>query len=724
MKRFKKRYIISGAVVLLFVLVLFFLSPITKNYLVKNSETLIGRKMDIAGLHFNYLNMTVKASSVVLYEADKTSHFVAFRELFVDFAPWKLFKNEYSFSKISIDSLQANIVQTDSGFNFNDLIPAEDSAVAPTDTTAADLKFSIHNISLTRGNLKYTDQPLNNEVEIRNLNLELPLIAWNRNQSDMGAKFNIGEQGTVEVAAMVDNQKNSYEVNVKTNGVSIQPIAVYLKDYADIGTLDGLLTSEIKIGGDMVDFMNVTVSGVAKVNDLRVSDSRLEEIAAAGEIRANIKEISLKTYHFGFTGITLDQPRVSVVRDKEKTNLERFLLPYFATDSTENPAEIVVSDESGVTEQPETSYEIDTLQINGGQVSLADNTLSRASVTTVSDLNMTLLGLTANAGRVPVSFSAHINESGIFSGKTVFSMTEPKNFEFDGEIKQLDLVRFSPYSEFYITSPVTQGWFNYGIKVKMDTRRLESQNNIKIRELEFGKKTSDKAVLKVPLRLGLYIIKDINDNITIDMPVTGSTSDPQFKPGKLIWKTFTNLMIKTAASPLNALAGLAGTNPEKLEYLPFAFAQDSLDQSQISTLTSLAGILNKKTELAVVMIQRTDETAEKNELAVKIVKEKYQAEKQQAAFPGNNDEGFLEYLRQQVPEMDSMGIERACLQLTTPEGVENEFKTLLARRNQLVRQFFLEQGLPEESVHVSTADFKTLPLELRRPEYKVEVLMK
>jgi hypothetical protein len=74
--------------------------------------------------------------------------------------------------------------------------------------------------------------------------------------------------------------------------------------------------------------------------------------------------------------------------------------------------------------------------------------------------------------------------------------------------------------------------------------------------------------------------------------------------------------------------------------------------------------------------------------------------------------------------MDSMGIERACLQLVTPAGVENEFKKLLARRNQLVRDFFLEQGLPEESVQVTTADFKTLPQELRRPEYKVEVLMK
>jgi len=711
MKRVKKRYIFSGIFILIIALVLFFLSSIVKNWIVKNSEELIGRKVEISELHFNYLKMSVKAIGVTVYETNKTDRFVSFHELFADFSPWKLLNHEYSLSEFRVDSLDANIIQTNTGFNFDDLITDNDSSsVAKQDTT--NLKFSLYNVNITNGIIKYEDKTLKNKVELKNLNLSLPLIAWDQNQSDMGAKFNIGEQGTVEVAAEVNSQTHHYVFNVKTTDVSIQPVMPYLKDYADISSLDGLLTSEIQINGDMADLMNIVINGKGKLDNISVKDGHSEEIFKAEEVRGRIKELNLKTFHFGFTGVELDQPVVAAVLDKDMINLERFALPYLKSDTTQISSE-----------EPETTYAIDTLIVKKGEILFTDNTLNRPFYSTVNDLNLTMYNLSDSSDHIPVIFSATLNDEGTIKGNTVFSMSEPMNFEFDGQLKKLNLINFSPYSEYYIASPITQGRFNYDLQIKMTPKWLKNENKIKIGKLEFGKRTADKPKYKVPLRLGLYILKDINDNIEIDLPVSGSTSDPHFKLGKLIWKTFTNLIIKTAASPFKALSGLAGKDPEKLEYLKFALTQDSLDQTQRSALSSLAKIMSKKPELMITMSQRTDEESEKAQLAVQLGKKKYE-EARQKGMTQNSDTTFEAYLRQQVPEADSLGVEKACLRLITPGNVEQQFKSLLNHRNELVRNFFASQGLPEGTVQVSTSDLKTLPQELRRPEFKVEILLK
>lgn len=54
MAKFKKRHYFIGVFILIISAVLFFLSTFTKNYLVRNSEKLIGRKLEISEIHFNY----------------------------------------------------------------------------------------------------------------------------------------------------------------------------------------------------------------------------------------------------------------------------------------------------------------------------------------------------------------------------------------------------------------------------------------------------------------------------------------------------------------------------------------------------------------------------------------------------------------------------------------------------------------------------------------------
>jgi hypothetical protein len=727
MARIKKRYFILGILTFLILTVLFFLSTITKDYLVKNSEKLIGRKIEIGELHFNYAKVAVQVKNFTLFEDNQTDQFLSFSEFYINLNPWTLFSNEYSVSEIRLVNPRIQVIQDGEKFNFDSLIPKEDSLEVKDTTQNETLKFTVRNIQLINGEVKYNDLQKKNLLEMKNMNLNLPLIAWNNDQSNMGVDFRMGENGNVNIQATVDNLNKKYRIDLKIQDIDMKPVRSYLTDYFDVQSLNGLLTSNLKIVGYMNEVTNISITGTGSLANLSVTDGRNEEILSAPKVLVGINDLNLKTFHFGFGKIELEQPKLLVIRDKKAMNIMQFFGPYFRNDSIATASGAVQENGTPVT------YSIDTIKINNGLISIADNTLNRPFRYELNDLNMTMTGLTESADKIPVDFFTKLNNKGELSGRTVWSMVDLMNLELDAKMKRLDLLSFSPYSEYYIASPITQGWFNYDLGLKISSTKLSNTNVVKVDELEFGKRTKDTTAMKVPVRLALYLMKDANDRIAFDLPVSGNPSDPEFKLGKLIWKTLANLMIKTAASPFRALSSLAGTNPESLEKLPFSLAQDTLDQAQRDVLTKLATIMKKKPELVLELSQSTDPDKEKARIAIELTKAEFAARqlsgqdstKVTVSKIKDDDPKLLSFIRETVPAVDSLGIESACLKRMDSGRIETRFQEILTQRNKLVTNYLvMDQGIPAESVQVETADLKNLPEELKVPQFKIEVSIK
>lgn len=715
----KKRYLILGSLALVLAILLFFLSTLVKSYINKKGPELLGRKMALSELHFNYWNLAVKANGFAVFEKNDVDTFAGFKELKVDFSPWHLFQREYSFSEISLVDPMVNIEQYADSYNFTDLVPDFDTtAVREVDTTNV-VKFSLHNIKLTGGEIHLYDQTVENRVNITNLNFDLPLIAWDNQKSNVGAGFNLGDQGTVQIDASMDNVAGLYEVDFKTTDVEINPVSNYLTDYFDAESLNGLLSSSIRINGSVEDLMNVQITGEGSLKNVSVVDGQGETILTAPEARVRIAGMDLQKFDFNFNAIEIDEPHLLVTREKDRTNMENFFAPLMEEDTTEA---VEITFEKG--EEVEASYTIDTIKVNNARLSFIDNTLLRPCHIELSDLQVEMNNMADTATQIPIRFSSNINKAGMVEGTTTINMDDPYDFSLDCHLKRMDLVSFSPYTEYYIASPFTQGWFSYDLLVEMGDGQLTNQNDILVEELEFGNRTSNKPEIKVPIRLALYVMKDGNDNIEIHLPVSGSTDDPEFRLSKIIWGAVLNVLGKAATSPFKALAGLVSADPEKLEYVKLNYVQDTLEVSQQQQLDNLVKILKKKPDLRVSMIQRTNAELEKLKLGVLLAKKQFMADKKESEMPADEDSRFVRFLSSEVPGADTLELEAACAQLVPASDLNMAFTDLLNRRNEKVSQYFATHEIPAENIHVSTADLRNLPEEIRRPEYKVEVSVK
>ncbi len=96
---------------------------------------------------------------------------------------------------------------------------------------------------------------------------------------------------------------------------------------------------------------------------------------------------------------------------------------------------------------------------------------------------------------------------------------------------------------------------------------------------------SDDAV-RLPLKLAVALLKDRNGVIDIDLPMTGSLDDPQFRMGPLIWKAFVGLLTKAATAPFALLGSLFGGG-EEMNLIEFDAGTSALDAAAQERLASI-----------------------------------------------------------------------------------------------------------------------------------------
>jgi hypothetical protein len=154
----------------------------------------------------------------------------------------------------------------------------------------------------------------------------------------------------------------------------------------------------------------------------------------------------------------------------------------------------------------------------------------------------------------------------------------------------------------------------YKGKTVITARQLSSENKLIIRNAKLGKKHG--GLMNIPLKLALYVLKDVHGDITLDLPVSGDLNDPKIKVGKLVWQVLKNFIVKIAASPFRAMAGLVGVNPDEIKGIEFNYADTTLTDRHLKRIKLYTELEKKKPDMKVELAYYNDPVLEKQEIAV------------------------------------------------------------------------------------------------------------
>ena len=160
----------------------------------------------------------------------------------------------------------------------------------------------------------------------------------------------------------------------------------------------------------------------------------------------------------------------------------------------------------------------------------------------------------------------------------------------------MELTAFNPYSGKYAGYNISKGKLTTELRYKVENRKLDAQHHIILDQLEFGAATDSKDAVPLPVRLAVSLLKDRNGVIDLNLPVTGSLDDPQFRVGPIIWQAFVGLLTKIVTAPF-ALLGSLFSGGEELAYVDFNAGSAVLPADQQEKIAKLSKALAERPQL-------------------------------------------------------------------------------------------------------------------------------
>lgn len=269
--------------------------------------------------------------------------------------------------------------------------------------------------------------------------------------------------------------------------------------------------------------------------------------------------------------------------------------------------------------------------LQGGDVSFTDRLIKPNYSTQLTELGGRVSGLSSDPqSTAEVSLRGAVDHSGTL---TIDGKMNPlgKDLFVDLRIRLSDfeLPPTSPYAARYAGYGIEKGKLSLSLDYRIAGRKLEAKNKLTLDQFTFGDKVDSPTAVKLPLKLAIALLKDRHGVIDIDLPISGSLDDPQFRLGPLILKTLGNLIVKAVTAPFSLIARAFGGGDEE-SYLEFASGLSRVPPKGLTKLKGIAAALHERPGLSFEIQGLADPQSDKAGLRQELYERKLRAQKRRA----------------------------------------------------------------------------------------------
>ena len=599
---------VVGIVLALVIIVSLLAGPIAKGYVNGHGEELTGRKVHVEHVGLNLLTGTVNVRGLDVYEDDGEEVFAGFDTLDVRAHLLQIPFKVINLRHITLSGLHANIIQEGKRFNFASLIEhfSSDDSTEVEDTTPSGWVMKFYNINIRHASLNYDDMLNHKGIHLPDINLSVPgFVLGGDEGSEGGLNIGFDKGGRLNVDANYDTKESLYHVDVNLEDFSVQNLDSYLADMLRYDDLRGSVNAHITADGNVNDIMKSSIGGTVAVNGVDLTGSK-GPVASFDALTVKVNNINLDDNSFDIGEVRLNGLKATYEQWKEYSNISLLMpkkesqgvtLQSGIEEDDDKPAEEV----EGKTGKP-MQLHVGSLRVEDASITYNDHTLPDEFHFPVTGLSVSADDLTT-AGGNNAQVRATLPGGGHLMVRWKGDIVNWKNYQdLFFTIKGLDMRQISPWAVAYTGYPVEDGTFGLTTRLAVTNSELDNQNKIDIYKAKVGDRRKDiSAEVKIPLKAALYILKDKDDKILIEMPVKGNIDNPEFNYMKVVWKTLGNLLVKVATSPARALGSALGINSDELEFMVVAPDQHGLTSEQYHILSDLSAIAQSDPRITITL---------------------------------------------------------------------------------------------------------------------------
>ena len=206
-------------------------------------------------------------------------------------------------------------------------------------------------------------------------------------------------------------------------------------------------------------------------------------------------------------------------------------------------------------------------------------------------------------------------------------LAKPLALDIKSKVTDLELPSLSPYSVFYVGHGIERGKLSIDVHyVVQPNGQLTATNSIILNQLTFGEQVPG-APSSLPVKLAVALLADSNGVINLDLPLSGSLNDPQFRIGPVLFKILGNLITKAITAPFSLLAHAFGGGADALGTVNFPLGSAALDSEARAGLDKVAQALTDRPTLKLTVVGSASLNAERDPLQREKLRRRVEAEK-------------------------------------------------------------------------------------------------
>jgi len=328
-----------------------------------------------------------------------------------------------------------------------------------------------------------------------------------------------------------------------TGQLSMKNANVYYQEAGQkLGHFDQLTLTDIGLHLEKIEQVPTINISSLQVDGIVASKNEILDLPPIAQLNhLSITNILLNEKHINVDKVILDSLTADIVINKEKALSNLVTLP-IAKAEQEKITQLQVSDELEKeldVATPEMLFSLGEFSlINDNQIVLLDNSVEPIKERKLY-IDTLYLGSLSNVKnkkeqQTPFEIAGRSNKYAHFDFK---GFTQPfamqPTHHLQGYLKELSLPALSRYMKQAMQMELKSGQLNTDINITLAGEQLDGNIVLLVQGLETAMADSHETGALIdqgalPFNIALGILKDSQGNVELDVPVSGSTSDPSF----------------------------------------------------------------------------------------------------------------------------------------------------------------------------------------------------
>ena len=580
-------------------------------------------KLSQLGLQLSDLKLTTKKPSA---NANGNA-IIGVKSIALDDANLDLQAHHADARALRIDGLNGALLRDTNGtLNLLALITtpaAKDSAPAVNNATTkathanSTWQARLATFSVSGSGLSYEDASVSpaQKLRIDGLSLNVDKLSTQLDQiSKVSLQTRVNQNGKLTITGQIAPQLKTIALNLDAQNLPIAPFQTYFTDYLNVLLTNGTLSGKGKLAlTPPLNKQNLALQydGSASINNLRM----LDKLSNADFLRW--RALNLQGMHaklatqtlFTLEKITLsDFYARAILSDQGKLNLQNILVPKKPDANTPAPAKSTpVTVPARDANAP--IIRIGQTILQSGNINYTDNFVKPNYTANMTGMSGTIGSIASDrAASAAIDLQGKIdNDAPLQISGSLNPLFKPMLLDIKATANGVQLPRLTPYSAKYAGYPITKGKLSVAVQYQIENDKLVAQNKVRIEQLSFGDHVDGPSVTKLPVLLAISLLKDRQGNIDLDLPISGSLSDPQFSIGGVILHVLGNLIVKAVTSPFALINSMFGsTQSGELNTIEFQPGSATLSDDIRQKLDTLGYALHQRPGLKIDVMGRVD----------------------------------------------------------------------------------------------------------------------